>query len=272
MGPDTAQFLLRLSPAAQFLLRLSPGSRHAQSCALRHIEKWLLRSDGQKLEWHKISAADVLDVRARAVERLAPATARRYMAALRGVLKECWRAGLIDAERLARLIDVPPIRGSRPPPGRSLSPAEIGQLRYTAEPRDRAVLAALVGAGLRRAEVQTARLEHDSIRVLGKGDKVRNIVILGRVLADITACPPPWPLSGPGVWAMLRRLGRRSGVGRFSPHDLRRTYASIALGAGVDLATLQVSMGHASPTVTARYDRRSDAQTTAAEKIANALD
>jgi len=45
---------------------------------------------------------------------------------------------------------------------------------------------------------------------------------------------------------------------RWTPHDLRRTYASNLLGMGVDINTVKNMMGHASITTTQIYDRRGD--------------
>ena len=48
--------------------------------------------------------------------------------------------------------------------------------------------------------------------------------------------------------------GRPARVREFSPHDLRRTFASEMLDAGADIATVQKMMGHVDPATTARYD------------------
>jgi len=42
----------------------------------------------------------------------------------------------------------------------------------------------------------------------------------------------------------------------FTPHDSRGSLAGDLLDAGVDLATVQSVLGHASPATTSRYDRR----------------
>jgi integrase len=313
------------SPALLYLARLSPGSRRAQAQALRVLAGMLAPGIAVPVEafpWHAVMPEQAVALRARLAQDYAPATARRILAALRGVVEEAWRLGQLDGERKARLLDLPPVRGSRPPAGKALTPDEIGALYSAAESaRDRALLGVLLQGGLRRAEVahltwQDVRHLPDrggwqggpparapergpgqrasqgtplAITVQGKGHKVRVVHLAGRAVrylaeymdeyrqAGVRAGVPDYPppdralfglRSGAAVAKVLARLCARAGV-RCSPHDLRRTYASFALGAGVDIATVQAAMGHADPRTTARYDRRGeDAQRSAAETIA----
>jgi len=57
---------------------------------------------------------------------------------------------------------------------------------------------------------------------------------------------------------------------RFTAHDLRHTYASLARSAGADMKLLQVTMGHASITVTAHT--YADLYDSDLDRVADAMD
>lgn len=60
------------------------------------------------------------------------------------------------------------------------------------------------------------------------------------------------------VYQILKTRSSQSGVEDFSPHDLRRTFATRLLGAGTDINLVRKAMGHASVLTTQRYDKRED--------------
>ncbi len=54
----------------------------------------------------------------------------------------------------------------------------------------------------------------------------------------------------------VKRLARRAGITkRISPHSLRHSFITAALGAGVPLRDVQEAASHADPRTTMRYDR-----------------
>jgi integrase/recombinase XerC len=141
--------------------------------------------------------------------------------------------------------------------------------------RDLALLLLLYGAGLRIAEALSldgdALSGGDTIRVLGKGGKGRQVPLLPIVRAAIDAylAVCPWasargePLfrgarGGPLNPAIVRRNVRaaRTALGlpdSVTPHALRHSFASHLLAAGTDLRSLQELLGHASLSSTQIY-------------------
>ena len=196
----------------------------------------------------------------------------------------------MDGEEYQRAAAVRNVKGSRLPAGRALEGGEIRALFAAcadgtpAGARDAAAFALMFGMGMRRAEVAAARLagyEADSgtLRVIGKGDKERMVyateggkaaldawlavrgTVDGPLLAPVQQSGTVQAGKGMTAQALMYRLKRRAkqaAIGDCSPHDLRRTFVSSALEAGADLAMVQALAGHASPTTTARYDRRPD--------------
>jgi site-specific recombinase XerD len=58
------------------------------------------------------------------------------------------------------------------------------------------------------------------------------------------------PLDPSGVYHYYKRLTKRLGLDQSRFHDLRHTFATIALQNGVDVKTIQETLGHYSPAFT----------------------
>ncbi|MBA2534559.1 MAG: hypothetical protein H0V21_06075, partial [Rubrobacter sp.] len=108
---------LELHPARVYLLSLSEGSRRTMRTALQAIAELVSagRADVLSLPWHELRYQHTSAIRSALTERYAPATANKMLSALRGVIKECWRLGYIDAEQRDRACDLPPVRGKTLP-------------------------------------------------------------------------------------------------------------------------------------------------------------
>ena len=278
-------------PAAVYLARLSPGSRRAMKQALDVVAGILSggRLDAATLPWATLRYQHAAALRSTLAERFAPATANKMLAALRGVLRECWRLGDLDAEECKRATDVPGVKGTRLLAGRALTGGELGALfeACNASPsgaRDAALVSVLFGCGVRRAEAVALDLadfdpETGALTVRhGKGNKARVVYATNggrQAIVDWIAVrgSEPGPLLCPvtkGGRVERRRLvpqsvqdrgaflAGKAGVTAFSPHDARRTFISSLLDSGADLVTVQALAGHASVTTTARYDRRGE--------------
>ena len=83
----------------------------------------------------------------------------------------------------------------------------------------------------------------------------------GRARVELRALAPA------AVLPICEKRGDEAGLREFSPHDLRRTYISVLLDRGVDLATAAELAGHASPNTTKRYDRRGERARHAAAEV-----
>lgn len=289
-------------PVEVFLSRLGPGSRTSQKQALDTIAALLSNGccDSGSLDWASLRYPQTAAIRAALVERYTPNTCKRMIAAVRGVLKECWRLGTIPQEAMARAADMAPIRGELPARGRSLKERELRDLfRICQEDvspagvRDAAILAVLYGLGLRRSEVTALDTdnynpEEGRILIRGKGQKPRFGYLvegvrepLGRWLRlrGISSGPlflpitkgghlVPKRLTSEAVAGIVAKRAKEAGVEAFSCHDLRRSFITHLLDAGADLATVQKMAGHKQITTTTLYDKRGEvAQVKAAESL-----
>lgn len=280
------------NPALTYLASLSESSRRPQGQSLRVIAE--LVQPGATFDsfpWHNLRYQHTTAIRTQLAEKYSAATANRHLTALRGVLKECWRLGYITAEEYQRAIDLKAIKGQKAAQaekGRHLKQGEFAALINICLDgsklgvRDACLLAVAYVAGLRRAELAALTLaDYDqsegTLKITkGKGNKERVVPLAEgaqEALSDWLAIRGPWsgplftvirkgdhvtldPLTAQSVYDILAKRAAEANVKKFSPHDLRRTFAGDLLDKGADIATVQKLMGHANANTTAGYDRR----------------
>jgi len=280
------------SPVTLYLSRLSPGpSRRGCQYVLDEIAPLLGGTDAEDVDWPTIGYPQAMAMMAALEAKgLGIASRKKARSCLRGVLKECWRLGLMKADELARATDTAAPRGDVLPAGRALTDAECAALWRSAladlSPsgrRDAAVLALLYSTGMRRNELAHLRLEdydHDTgvVRIRhGKGGRQREALVADPEILAVIAVwldlrgPAPGYLltpvisghvqirSSPMVGERYRRivlgLCQRAGILAASPHDFRRTVGT-RLADRVPLDVVQKYLGHQQITTTQRYVRR----------------
>jgi site-specific recombinase XerD len=147
--------------------------------------------------------------------------------------------------------------------------------------RDRAILAVLLGCGLRGSEVAALTFAHVQQRdgrwcivdLVGKHGRVRTAPMPNWVKVAIDAWTSPAAvesgqvfrpvnraarvsgdvLSEKVVWQLIKPYAEAAGVAGIAPHDLRRTCAKLCRAGGGELERIQLLLGHASVQTTERY-------------------
>ena len=279
------------NPALVYLASLAASGRRTMAGKLLRVARLLGYPDVITPPWHQMRYQHVVAIRTRLQELgLAPSTVNSTLFALRGVARACFNLELITADDLVRIRDVRPIRHERLPAGRAVTAGELGALmdacaadESSSGVRDAALIALLYAAGLRRAELAALNVEsHDpatgELIVSGKGNRQRKVFIdngCADALADweevLGASTGPLfvpitrgghlirerRLSSQAVYDTLKRRAREAGVRDVRCHDLRRSFVSDLLDAGVDISVASKLAGH-SLEVCSRYDRRGD--------------
>ncbi len=290
------------NPALVYLASLpSPESRRVMRSALDAIARMVNPEAAvETFPWASLRFEHVAAIRSVLMERYAPATANRHLSALKGVLKAAWQLGLMSDADYMRAVDVKGVKGETLPTGRMLDASEVAAVvaackadSTPAGARDAALLAVMLAGGLRRAEVVGLDVddynpETGELTVRhGKGRKERIVWLTNGARRALNAWldvrgREPGPLFMPinkggriipkrmtsqAVYNVLRKRAEQAGVKPFTPHDMRRTFASTLLDNGADLAVVSKLMGHANITTTARYDRRGEEAKRAAASL-----
>ena len=235
-----------------------------------------------------LSRALVMEYRAAMLEKkLSASTVNVRLSAVRKLIGEAQRNGIIGAEEAANLAGVPnlPQKGTRL--GNWLTRDQAKELltvpdRSTLKgKRDYVILSLLVGCALRRQELASLNIDCIQLRegrwvladLRGKGGRVRTVAIPVWVKQGINA----WiiaakiedgrllrPLSKSGkligdelgdwaIWSVVEQSAKEIGIEHFGAHDLRRTCAKLCRKNGGDLEQIKFLLGHSSIQTTERY-------------------
>ena len=157
---------------------------------------------------------------------------------------------------------------------RVLSPDELNQiLKVCKTIRDKSLILFMVDTGVRQSEacfldwidvdipagvVNVRKTKNKKSRSVFIGVKVRRALLRYRRTISHEDNDPLFQtysgtrLTPSGLRQVLRRISEKSGI-KFSAHDLRRTFATLSLRAGMNVLHLQSLLGHSSLEMTRRY-------------------
>jgi site-specific recombinase XerD len=219
--------------------------------------------------------------------RYAPSTINLRLAAVRRLAYEASDCGLLSPDLAAGIRRVKGAKRLGVRVGNWLTAEQSKMLlavhsgKQLRELRNHAVIAMLLGCGLRRAELVAVKIEDFELRedrwvladLIGKGRHMRTIPVPGWVKSVIDAWTHAAKLrngnlfraigktgkvQGAGftakvIWSIVREAASRCGIGTIAPHDLRRTCARLCHQAGGELEQIQFLLGHVSIQTTERY-------------------
>jgi integrase/recombinase XerD len=241
----------------------------------------------------ELTAEDVSLYREHVIRTYAAATAAKKLAVLRRFLIFTYMAGAttVNPESLRFFAKNPRVRQDSS--YNVLTDEELSRMLSAARAanyRDYVMLAVMAGCGLREAEVVSIKIGdfrdvgggQTFLRVLGKGDKVRNValspdlwrliqryvLLTGRSFTSHPDSRKPIFTSRVGqdktlttrsVQNIVKKYVRTAGVTKaISPHSIRHTVGTNMAVNEAPLLVIQQFLGHADPKTTMRYIRRAE--------------
>lgn len=286
----------KANPAHLYLNALTENSAKTMERALDAVVKLLNYDYMDEFDWTELERHHVQGLmRAMESQDKLPATRALYLSAIKGVMKEAWLAEMISVDQYQKINEIKRPRGSRKPAGKALDLDDVAKAiaacddNSKAGVRDRAILALLLGAGLRRMECAQLALgdvdfQHDTIKVIGKGDKERQLPLDDAVMnciLDWLFIRGEWDgplfcgirkgkrtaldqlyggdinqgkgLSDSSIYLVCRTRGLEADVDELKPHNLRRTFGTEHDKSGTELETICDMLGHASMDTTRTY-------------------
>jgi len=282
-------------PVTLYLQGLVPTGRRSVKSLLKTAAAILdFEGELEVMPWSIIEYQHLASIRSTLQEQQKSAnTINLTLSALKGVMKACFNLKLISADQLLLLNDIKRVRGKRLPSGRSLSKQEIKKIyracekdKTTAGKRDQAIIATMLASGIRRSEAANITLDDYNTRngqlniQAGKGNKQRTAYIntesrqiirkwlnvrgteAGALFNPVTKSNSIQyrKISSQSIYGIIRKRAEQAKIEPCRPHDLRRTFVTHLLEAGIDINTARQLAGHSDIQTTARYDLRDEKQ------------
>jgi integrase len=208
------------------------------------------------------------------------------LTALRKLATEAADNGLMDTHLGAGIVRVGGVRQQSRSLSNWLSLLQAEALLNAPDPstlkgkRDRAILAVMIGCGLRRSEIAALDYLHMQqrenrwivVNLVGKGGRMRSVAMPAWAKSAVTTWLEAAGLKSGRIFRAVRRGGRVTDEAmtphsiyavvtenafrlrlKLAPHDLRRTHAKLAYSGGSRLEQIQLALGHSSIQTTERY-------------------
>ena len=261
----------------------SPGSRRVYEYALDQFIAWYCSEP--RLAFNRIV---VTRYRIHLESRgLAANTINQQLAAVRRLANEAADADLLSPELAAGISRVKGVKQLGFRVGNWLSAEQCSEVLRSAfgtsmwAKRDYAMLAVLLGCGLRRPELVGMDMDEVQMRqghwavvdLIGKGGHIRTVPIPvwvkaalddwaaaagiteGRIFRAVARAGKVWGngISQNVVWYVVKTCCEKAGLQHIAPHDLRRTCAKLCHTSGGEIEQIQFLLGHASVQTTERY-------------------
>lgn len=261
----------------------SPHSRRAYRRALRDFMAWYKETGQTRLgkgtlaRYKKILLDGGMGI----------SSVNQRLCALRRMAREAADNGLLSDQAASGIARVESVTQGGQRAGNWLTKRQAEALLKAPDAntlkgkRDRALLAVLLGCGLRREEVASLKIRHIQQRdgrwvivdLLGKRNTVRTVPMPswakalldrwleaaglqeGRLFRPVNKGDRMRgsSISGQAIYNTVARYVATLGLGDVAPHDLRRTFAKLSYRGGADLDQVQLALGHASLLTTQRY-------------------
>lgn len=242
---------------------LLAAGRPSTTVGLRTYQLWRFAAEHPAGPW-RVTADSLTEWLAGHAKGWSTESLRSYRSALRSFYGWANATGRLPADPSRAL---PPIKPANHPPRPAPEPV-VREALETTDRRVRLMVALAARQGMRRGEI--ARVHSDdlsrdlagwTLRVHGKGGKIRDIPLHDDVAEALRGLPAGWAFPGPRGHLSAPYVGKllsRHLAGDWTGHTLRHRFGTVVYADTRDLLAVQALLGHARPETTQHYVRLPD--------------